>query len=119
MKRQDPNARAVYSTDPRERAAIESRDRDARRAPRPPGGGGPLRVRLETKGRGGKAVTVIAGFRGDPEPVKALARELKALCGAGGAVKPCEGGFAIEVQGDQRARVEAFLAEKGLAFRRG
>jgi translation initiation factor 1 len=120
MKRQDPNARAVYSTDRRELAAIESRNRarDPGR-PAPPAGGSPLRVRLETKGRGGKAVTVVTGFRGDPKPIEALSRELKARCGAGGAVKPAEGGFTVEVQGDQRDRVEALLTEKGLAFRRG
>lgn len=50
----------------------------------------------------GKNVTVIRNISGDLE---GLLSQLKKLCGAGGTVR--EG--AIEIQGDHRERVEAFL----------
>jgi translation initiation factor 1 len=71
-------------------------------------------VRLERKGRGGKTVTVLSGLSGPAAGLADLARELKAACGAGGTLK----GREIEIQGDQRDRVEAFLAKRGLGVKR-
>ncbi len=68
-----------------------------------------LRVSRETKGRGGKAVTVIRGLQADVATVATLGKELRTLCGSGGTVK--EG--VIEVQGDHRERVIAHLAASG------
>lgn len=53
----------------------------------------------------GKNVTVIRNISGEAE---ALLTRLKKLCGAGGTLR--EG--VIEIQGDHRDRVEAFLREK-------
>jgi translation initiation factor 1 len=77
------------------------------------GRGRQVRVRLETGGRKGKSVTVVSGLGHDPQTMERIARVLKQLCGAGGTVK--EG--TIEVQGDQRERVGAYLKESGYAVR--
>jgi len=70
---------------------------------------GKTRVALENKGRGGKSVTVVRGLPLAPDALLVLARELRAACGCGGTVKD----DVVEVQGDQRTRVEAFLVERG------
>ena len=77
-------------------------------------GDGVVRVRRETKGRGGKTVTVVAGAPGDETALKALAGELKRRCGSGGTVK--EG--AIEIQGDFCDLVVAELAARGFTVKR-
>src|SRR5690625_7580199 len=64
-------------------------------------GDGIVRLRRETKGRKGKGVTLIDGIPESPETLKALAKELKQLCGTGGAGKV----GVIEIQGDQRGRL--------------
>jgi translation initiation factor 1 len=71
-------------------------------------------MRLERKGRGGKSVTVVSGIPGSAAALADLARELRAACGAGGTLRERE----IEIQGDQRDRVEAFLTKRGLAVKR-
>lgn len=64
---------------------------------------------LESKGRGGKSVTVVRGLPLAPDALAALAKALRTACGCGGTVKD----GVVEVQGDQRAKVQAFLAERG------
>ncbi len=67
------------------------------------------RIRLER--RVGKYVTVIAGLHTyGADRLNAIAKELKALCGAGGTVK----GGVIEVQGDQVQRVRDWFLKKGI-----
>jgi translation initiation factor 1 len=61
-------------------------------------GDGIVRIRRETKGRGGKAVTVIEGIPEQPERLKQICKQLKQRCGVGGSVK----GDTLEIQGDQR-----------------
>ena len=65
------------------------------------GGDGILRVRRETGGRGGKTVTTVQGAPGTDAELKTLAKELKRVCGTGGAVKD----GVIEIQGDHRDKV--------------
>jgi translation initiation factor 1 len=57
---------------------------------------GIVRVRRETKGRGGKTVTTISGVPLAAEALKALASELKKRCGCGGGLKD----GVIEIQGE-------------------
>lgn len=64
------------------------------------GKGKTVHISLDTKGRKGKTVTIIAGLQHNPETKKEIARILKEHCGTGGTVK--EGN--IELQGDQRER---------------
>lgn len=67
---------------------------------------GGFKLRAE-KRAAGKIVTVLEGVSGD---IGALAREIQKVVGAGG--KAQDG--VIEVQGDHRTRIEAFLRERGL-----
>lgn len=72
-------------------------------------GDGIVRVRREKSGRGGKVVTVISGIPMAGDELKALAKQLKQQCGSGGAVKD----GLVEVQGDHREKLQAFLANRG------
>ena len=76
--------------------------------------GGAIRVRRETKGRGGKAVSVITGLVLADAQLLALGKELKALCGSGGTVKD----GVIEVQGDHVDRIVQTLISKGFKAKR-
>jgi translation initiation factor 1 len=77
-------------------------------------GDGIVRVRRETKGRGGKTVTVVTGVPRDDAGIKALAGELKRRCGTGGTVKDGE----IEIQGDHADLLVAELAGRGFTVKR-
>ena len=79
-----------------------------------PSGVGIVRIRRESKGRGGKTVTVVSGIQGDDLSIKALAKELKKRCGSGGTVKDGN----IEIQGDFCDLLEAELTKKGLQVKR-
>jgi len=70
---------------------------------------GVVRVSRETKGRGGKAVTLVRGVPLVAEDLAALGKRLRTACGSGGTVK--EG--VIEVQGDHADRLVALLAAEG------
>ena len=71
------------------------------------GKGKPVRVFLDTKGRKGKSVTVVAGLQHNPDTMEEIARMLKQHCGAGGTVKD----GTVEIQGDQRARASEKLRQ--------
>ncbi len=66
-------------------------------------------IRREKKGRGGKTVTVIYNLQLTADDLKALSKQLKKSCGAGGAVKD----GSIEVQGDHRDKVAEELQKLG------
>lgn len=68
-----------------------------------------LRIRLETKHRGGKAATLIAGFTGSQNDIDDLGKKLKTYCGTGGSVKDGE----ILVQGDNKEKIKTFLLKDG------
>jgi translation initiation factor 1 len=71
------------------------------------------KLRVEKAGRGGKAVTVIYDLPRNAAFLKALARDLKQACGAGGTVQD----DAIEIQGDLRERIRALLLTKGFGVK--
>ncbi|WP_246307928.1 translation initiation factor Sui1 [Chitinibacter bivalviorum] len=73
-----------------------------------PRGDGIVRITRETKGRNGKAVTVVAGVPIEAMELAQLAKELKALCGTGGTVKD----GAIEIQGDHRELIAKKLQDR-------
>jgi len=70
---------------------------------------GAVRIRRETKGRGGKAVLTITGIAKSHDELTALAAKLKKKCACGGAVKD----GVIEIQGDKRELVEQLLQAEG------
>ena len=72
-------------------------------------------IRRETKHRGGKQVTAIAGlaFLGDAG-LRALASELKRRCASGGTAA----GGTIELQGDHRDAVQEVLERRGYVVKR-
>ena len=79
-----------------------------------PAGDGVVRVSRETKGRGGKAVTLVKGVSLDGAGLTALGKSLKAACGSGGTVKD----GVIEIQGDHVERVMAALVAQGHRVKR-
>ncbi|WP_224984477.1 translation initiation factor Sui1 [Geomonas agri] len=79
-----------------------------------PAGDGVVRLRRETKGRGGKTVIVITGLPLDATALTALAGELKKRCGCGGTAKD----GVIEIQGDHADTLLAELAKRGYKAKR-
>ena len=75
----------------------------------PEQGDGIVRIRRETKGRGGKAVTTITGIPLAGPELKAFAKSLKKVCGTGGAIKD----QTVEIQGDQRDKCRQALEKAG------
>lgn len=80
----------------------------------PPAGDGIVRIRRESKGRGGKTVTVVTGVPGDDAALTVLAGELKRRCGTGGTVKD----GSIEIQGDHGDLLLAELSRRGYTVKR-
>ncbi len=68
-----------------------------------------LRVWIDRRHRAGKQVTLVRGFVGKEEDLKALAVMLKSRCGVGGSAKEGE----IMIQGDFRDRIVDILIKAG------
>lgn len=117
MKSRSPTGGLVYSTESGRMCPACRRpvaQCACRTAAPAAGGDGIVRVLRETKGRGGKAVTVVRGAPGDAAALVKLGQELKAACGSGGTVKD----GTIEVQGDHVEKVMALLQQRGLRVKR-
>ena len=94
----------MYSTDP----AFEFQEEDDDTVT-PASNQQDLRVMLDKKNRGGKAVTLVTGFKGKTEDLEVLGKMLKTKCGVGGSVKDGE----IMIQGDVRDKIMAILQKDG------
>ena len=91
----------VFSTDPNFKFNQESEEVQETLPPNQQ----KLKVRLDTKQRAGKAVTLIEGFTGKQDDLEDLGKKLKNFCGTGGSVKDSE----IIIQGDQREKILQWL----------
>lgn len=105
------NSGLVYSTEsgrmcPGCRQAVSACVCKARAAPT---GDGVVRVSRQTKGRGGKSVTLVKGLALDAVALALIGKQLRTACGSGGTVK--EG--VIEIQGDHCERVMEALRQQG------
>lgn len=108
----------VYSTDLGRTCPVCRQAVGACRCPLPgaavPAGDGTVRVSRETAGRGGKAVTLVRGLALPPDALAALAKRLRAACGAGGTVKA----GVVEIQGDHVERLLPLLQAEGWRVKR-
>ena len=73
-----------------------------------------LEAHFSNKGRAGKTVTIIKGFRGSDEDLIALGKMLKKKCGVGGSAKDGE----IIIQGDDREKIMQILRKEGYNVKR-
>ena len=109
-KKNKPDTRGfVYSTDPSFKFEEEGRDYTTIEPALQK-----LKIRLDTKGRAGKAVTLVEGFSGTDDDLEALGKKLKSFCGTGGSAKDGE----IIVQGDQKEKVLKWLLANGYKLSR-
>jgi translation initiation factor 1 len=105
-KKQKPDTRGfVYSTDPN--FSFQAEENEERETLLP--SQQKLKIRLETKHRGGKTVSLIEGFVGTVNDLENLGKKLKNFCGTGGSAKDNE----IIVQGDQREKILQWLLKNG------
>ncbi len=105
-KKNKPDTRGfVYSTDPN--FAFQSEENLVQETL--PAAQQKLKVRLDTRHRAGKAVSLVEGFTGTNNDLEELGKKLKNLCGTGGSVKDGE----IIIQGDQRDKILQWLLKNG------
>lgn len=95
----------VYSTDPNFKLPDENFEEQETIDPSQQ----KLKIRLDTKHRAGKAVTLVEGFIGSLTDLEDLGKKLKTFCGTGGSVKDRE----IIVQGDSRDKALQWLQKNG------
>ena len=107
MSKKNPNDKRgfVYSTDP----DFKFEEEELETANTLPPQQQKLKIKLETKQRGGKAVSLITGFIGKEEDLEVLGKNLKNFCGTGGSVKDGE----VIIQGDQRDKILQWLIKSG------
>lgn len=103
-KNKADNKGFVYSTDP-DFSFDRQEENQATLAPREQ----KLRIKLETKHRAGKTVTVVDGFIGSENDLEDLGKKLKSFCGTGGSAKDGE----VIVQGDHRDKILQWLLKNG------
>ena len=97
------SGRLVFSTD----SGSHKKDKSKKKYER---GSGPTKMRLETRGRGGKSVTVLFNLDFDEAEAKKLMKDMQARLACGATFK--EG--RIEMRGDLRDKIEEYFKGKNL-----
>lgn len=117
-RRNDDSYREVYSTDRGEICSGCQKSKkncscaeDKRRAVV---GDGAVKVRRETKGRGGKTVTTVSGLAMNIDQLRDLLSDLKRRIGTGGAEKD----GILEIQGDHCDAILQELAKRSIKAKR-
>ena len=72
-----------------------------------------LKVKLDTKQRAGKVVTLVEGFIGTLADLESLGKQLKTKCGTGGSAKDGQ----IIIQGDYKIKVIENLQKMGYSVK--
>lgn len=104
-KNRIPLSGIVFSTNPDYKHEYEEKQEEQTLEPSKQ----KIRLRLDTKQRGGKAVTLIEGYIGTDADKEILGKKLKSFCGTGGSVKEGE----IMVQGDNRDKLFQWFQKNG------
>ena len=105
MKKKPNTIGFVYSTDPNFKPEVEQEIEEETLLPNQQ----KLKIRLETKHRAGKAVSLIIGFIGTNLDKEEMVKKLKNHCGTGGSAKDGE----MLIQGDQRDKMLQWLLKNG------
>jgi translation initiation factor 1 len=105
MKKKPNTIGFVYSTDPNFKPEVEQEIEEETLLPNQQ----KLKIRLETKHRAGKAVSLIIGFIGTQLDKEEMVKKLKNHCGTGGSAKDGE----MLIQGDQRDKILQWLLKNG------
>jgi translation initiation factor 1 len=106
------NAKTVWSSDDgdqRKKKAITPNPSPIGRGESLPPGQQIAYLHRDSKGRGGKSVTLIKNLVLSEEDMKSLAKRIKQGCGIGGTVKD----GMIEIQSEQRERISEILQKLG------
>jgi len=100
------NAKTVWSSDSGDQRKKEHKATSAKSLP-------PQQqtayLHRDSKGRGGKSVTLIKNLTLSEEDMKSLAKKIKQDCGVGGTVKD----DVIEIQSEQREKIASILQKLG------
>ncbi|OMP78841.1 MULTISPECIES: translation initiation factor [unclassified Chitinophaga] len=105
-KKRNSGGGIVYSTDPNFAPDNDNEQEDVNTLPPAQQ---QLRVKLDTKQRAGKVVTLVDGFVGKDEDLQKLGKDLKTKCGTGGSAKDGQ----ILIQGDYKEKVIKWLQDWG------
>ncbi len=105
MKNKKSISGIVYSTNPDFKIEEDQQSNAVTLSPKEQ----KLKIRLETKHRAGKAVTIIEGFIGSEDDREDMVKKMKNFCGTGGSAKDNE----MLIQGDQRDKVIQWLLKNG------
>ena len=98
----------VYSTDPSFSSEEEQEEQETVSISQQK-----LRVKLDTKQRAGKIVTLVEGFIGTQNDLENLGKLLKTKCGTGGSAKDS----LIIIQGDYKIKVVENLQKMGYSVK--
>jgi translation initiation factor 1 len=98
----------VYSTDPNFSVEEEKEEQETLSISEQK-----LKVKLDTKQRAGKVVTLVEGFIGKLSDLENLGKQLKTKCGTGGSAKDGQ----IIIQGDYKIKVIENLQKMGYSVK--